>query len=86
MCDYCAMEVTIEAPMGHVVGYVRQAASFFKQQLEVWDECRQQVLRLEGLGSSIFGCCFNKDYKISTADKSCEIGIARHESQMQCNL
>lgn len=87
MCDHCAMEVTIEAPVGHVVGYVRQAASFFKQQFEVLDECQQPVLRLEGLGSSIFGCCFNKDYRIWTADKSCQIGIARNDkSQMQCNL
>ena len=87
MCDHCAMEVTIEAPVGHVVGYVRQVASFLKQHFEVLDECQRPTLRLEGLGSSIFGTCFDKDFKIWTADKSCEIGNARHDkSQMQCNV
>lgn len=87
MCNHCSMLVTVEAPVGQIVGYVKQVPSFFKQQLDILDETGEAVLRLEGFGSSIFGCCRNPDYKIWTADKSAELGVAQHDkNSMHCNI
>lgn len=31
-CDHCAFELTIEAPAGHVIGYVKQTLVLFDEK------------------------------------------------------
>ncbi|RNA05463.1 attractin 1 [Brachionus plicatilis] len=48
LCDLCAHEVTVEAPVGTVVGYVKQKGSFQSAHYDILDENQEPVLKVRG--------------------------------------
>jgi len=72
---HCAAEVTVEAPVGEVVGKIRQACSSWKPhfKLETADDVEYANIR----GPCCFGniCCPNTDFKITNmSEEEAEIG------------
>lgn len=81
-CPWCACigalahEVTIEAPPGQVVGYVRQGQSWCPPKYSIRDANQQEILRMEGPTCMITGpCCPNDiDFNIFGQDGTTEVG------------
>lgn len=69
-CDCAAYEVTIEAPVGNPIGYVKQAGSFWKACYNVLDENHEPVLKIEGPCCILDGafCCSDTEFKLLTLD------------------
>lgn len=78
-CDHCAFEVTIEAPVGQVVGYVKQGGSFWKANYDILDETHEPILKIEGPCCICDGpCCpCDNEFKLLTLDKSSQIGAVK---------
>ena len=47
-CDCAAYEVSVEAPPGNIVGYVKQTGSFWKAKYEIQNEQHDAILKLQG--------------------------------------
>lgn len=79
MCDHCAFEVTIEAPVGQVVGYVKQGGSFWKANYDILDEAHEPILKIEGPCCVLDGpCCpCDNEFKLLTLDKTSQIGSVK---------
>lgn len=75
-CDGCAHEVVIEAPVGQIVGYVKQRGSFWKPNYEIYDENHNAVLKLEGPCCILDGpCCpVENEFSLMAMDGSTQIG------------
>ncbi|RNA37229.1 phospholipid scramblase 2-like isoform X1 [Brachionus plicatilis] len=75
-CDCCAHEVIIEAPVGTVVGYVKQKGAFGKSPYDILDENQEPVLRIKCprciFNGPVFSC--DNDFKILTMDGETQVG------------
>nr|XP_022340667.1 phospholipid scramblase 2-like isoform X1 [Crassostrea virginica] len=81
-CPWCACvdalahEVTIEAPPGQVVGYVKQEQSWCPPNYSIQDANRQEVLTMKGPVCMITGpCCPNDiDFDVLAKDGTTPVG------------
>lgn len=67
-CSHCAFEITIEAPVGNVIGYVKQKGSFWKANYDILDENQETILKVEGPCCICDGACCTSDieFKVSS--------------------
>lgn len=74
--DCCAMTVAVEAPVGQVVGYVRQMQSCCAPKYVIMDAQQSVVLQIEGPVIICQGpCCMNdQDFMLYSADKAHQVG------------
>ncbi|XP_038076562.1 phospholipid scramblase 2-like isoform X2 [Patiria miniata] len=72
----CSMEVSIEAPVGHVVGYVKQSASFMAPEFNVLNEKEEHVLSIKGPICICQGalCTGDQEFVIMNSDETQEVG------------
>ena len=56
-CDACAHEIVVEAPIGNVVGYVKQNGSFWKASYDILDANHELVLQIGGPCCILDGAC-----------------------------
>ncbi|CAF0737922.1 unnamed protein product [Brachionus calyciflorus] len=75
-CDCCAHEVTVEAPVGTVVGYVKQKGSFIKAHYDILDDNHEPVLKVKGPCCILDGplCPCENEFQLLTLDESSQIG------------
>ncbi|CAL8068614.1 unnamed protein product [Calicophoron daubneyi] len=79
--DFCQDELEVQAPIGTVVGYVKQMCDGFTIKYAVRNARQEDVLQIKG--PSYFSCrCFRDvTFKIYSIDGNVEIGrITRHWS------
>lgn len=78
-CSHCAFEITIEAPVGNVIGYVKEKGSFWKANYDILDENQETILKVEGPCCICDGACCTSDieFKLLTSDKSSQIGSVK---------
>lgn len=74
--DCCGYEITVEAPVGTVVGYVRQAQSCWAPKYHVYDASRTEVFTIQGpcCICQTICCTADVDFNISTADGKMDVG------------
>lgn len=74
--DCCAMEITVEAPVGVVVGHVRQAQSPWPPKYVVMDANKQDVLKINGPCCICQGICctWDQDFNVTNLDETSEVG------------
>ncbi|XP_070561763.1 phospholipid scramblase 1-like [Ptychodera flava] len=74
--DCCAMEVAVEAPVGTVVGYVRQAQSGWSPKYDILDGNRETILRIQGPCCICQGVCctWDQEFKVFSKDGMTEVG------------
>jgi len=73
--EHCAFEVVVEAPVGQVVGKIRQACSSWKPHLKIEDATGNTYARIRG--PCCFGgiCCPTSDFPVLTpGEDATEIG------------
>jgi hypothetical protein len=75
-CDHCAFEVKVEAPVGQVIGYVKQGGSFWKANYEILDENREKLLEIDGPCCICDGACCpcDNEFRLMTLNKDQQIG------------
>ncbi len=61
LCGHCAYEVKVEAPVGNVIGYVRQRGSAWKANYDVLDANHEPILKIEGPCCVCDGACCPSD-------------------------
>lgn len=63
-CDHCAFEVSVESPVGNVIGYIKQAYSKWKPIFEVKDVNHETHMTLRG-PCCICSCpCFDVEFNL----------------------
>ncbi|ESN94035.1 hypothetical protein HELRODRAFT_87723 [Helobdella robusta] len=74
--DCCKMEISIEAPVGQVVGYATQNRSCLTPRYTISDACREPIFKLTGPKCICQGICCTQDveFKISTLNEADVIG------------
>jgi len=73
--DGCAHEVTIEAPVGNIVGYVRQTQSCLEPRFSILDANHDEILSCAGpVCVCCAGPCFEPEFKVFSKDGSQEVG------------
>ncbi|XP_071945546.1 phospholipid scramblase 1-like isoform X2 [Antedon mediterranea] len=74
--NHCGLEVVVEAPVGQVIGYVRQRRSFWKPSCDVLNAERQTVLTIRGPCCITEGNCCTEDqeFKVFSTNGIDEIG------------
>ncbi|XP_022090331.1 phospholipid scramblase 2-like [Acanthaster planci] len=72
----CSMEITVEAPVGHVVGHVKQTASFMAPEFDILNEKEECVLLIRGPVCICQGalCTGDQEFKIMNRDETQEVG------------
>ncbi|TPP58644.1 Phospholipid scramblase [Fasciola gigantica] len=73
--ECCQDEVEVEAPVGHVIGYVKQVMAGCDIRYHILDKNRSTVLQIRG--PSYCHCpCFGEDvhFRVTSADGAAEIG------------
>ncbi len=78
-CNCCAFEVKVEAPIGQVIGYIKQGGSFWKANYKILDEYQEKILELDG-PCCIFDGALNpcdNEFKLMTANKDQQIGSVK---------
>jgi hypothetical protein len=75
-CECCAMEIRVEAPVGQIIGYVRQQQSCLAPHYNVLDAQQQTVLAIEGPMCICQGpCCTgDQEFKVQSADGLHNVG------------
>jgi len=64
----CAYEIEVEAPVGQVIGFVRQSCSPWRPRFEVMDVDHQPILKLTGPFCICECPCFDVDFNVYTMD------------------
>ncbi|XP_070561411.1 phospholipid scramblase 2-like [Ptychodera flava] len=74
--DCCAMEVSVEAPVGTVIGYVRQTCSAWPPHFDILDEDRKEIFRVRGPCCICQGICctWDQEFVVHSEDMNHEIG------------
>ncbi|XP_033095936.1 phospholipid scramblase 1-like isoform X2 [Anneissia japonica] len=74
--DCCGLEVVVEAPVGQVVGYVRQVGSAWKPSYEIMDSNRQCLLKILGPCCICQGVCctWDQEFKVYNPNGIEEVG------------
>ncbi|ELT89117.1 hypothetical protein CAPTEDRAFT_223171 [Capitella teleta] len=80
--DCCAHEVTVEAPVGTVVGYATHRKSGWHPYITLYNADHEQVAHVDGPCCVCnCPCCGDIDFKVTSKDRSTEIGnISKHWS------
>lgn len=75
-CNGCAHEVVVEAPVGNVVGYVRQKGSCWIAKYDILDENRECVLKIRGPCCILDGACCpcENEFRVLSRDESTQVG------------
>lgn len=73
LCPCCLQKVTVEAPPGHVIGYVAQAWSICKPRFKIQNANEETVLRIKG-PCCTWNMCGDVEFDVSTADESSYVG------------
>jgi len=75
-CGCCAMEIRVEAPVGQIIGFVRQQQSCLAPKYHILDAQQQTVLTLEGPMCICQGpcCTWDQEFKVRSMDGSHEVG------------
>ena len=64
-CNCCSHELQVEAPVGEIIGYVRQRGSCWKPKYEVLNQSRVPVLLIKGPCCFCrFSCCCDKTFRV----------------------
>ena len=80
-CDCCAHEITVEAPPGNVIGYVKQKGSCWGVACEIQDAERNCILEIKGPCLVFDGpCCpADTDFMVVSPGQEVPIGkISKH--------
>ncbi|KAL5014434.1 hypothetical protein ScPMuIL_008704 [Solemya velum] len=74
--DACAHEITVEAPPGQVVGYVKQQQSSWAPYYHIMNANHEMVLSVKGPMCIVSGpCCrWDQEFLIFSKDDSTEVG------------
>ncbi|CAF0737907.1 unnamed protein product [Brachionus calyciflorus] len=80
-CEGCAQEVTVEAPIGTIVGYVKQIGSMWRTKYDVLNDKREPILRIHGPCCVCDGplCPCNNEFQILTCDCLAQIGSIKKD-------
>ncbi|XP_053379773.1 phospholipid scramblase 2-like isoform X2 [Mercenaria mercenaria] len=74
-CSCCAHRIVVEAPVGTVVGYVKQRPSFMAPKYVIMDENEKDILYIEGPCCVCQGCPCDVNFTIHSAtDGETEVG------------
>lgn len=63
-CDCCSHELTVESPVGHVIGYVKQSFSLLSAKFEILDEHKETILKLHAPFCICDGCVCDTHFKV----------------------
>lgn len=74
--DCCAFEISVEAPVGTTVGYVRQMPSYCAPKYSIMNADRQEILNIEGPVCICQGICctWDQEFIVRSPDKQHEVG------------
>jgi hypothetical protein len=74
--DACGFEVAVEAPVGQVVGYVRQAQSGWSPHYDILNASREPVLKIRGPCCILQGACctWDQNFNVMSLDLANEVG------------
>jgi len=74
--DCCAMELQVEAPVGSVIGYVKQQKSCLAAKYAILDANHEKILRIEGPVCICQGLCCTADinFKILSLEADYQVG------------
>ncbi|XP_060077915.1 phospholipid scramblase 2-like [Ylistrum balloti] len=72
--DAWAHEIAVEAPVGTVVGYVRQERSFWTPHYSIRDANRDLVFNIKGPCCVMNGCCWDQEFVVWSKDWTEEVG------------
>ncbi|XP_038076557.1 phospholipid scramblase 2-like isoform X1 [Patiria miniata] len=74
--DCCGFEVAVEAPVGQVVGYVRQAQSGWSPHYDILNANREPVLKIRGPCCVCQGACctWDQNFNVMSTDLANEVG------------
>ncbi|XP_071945547.1 phospholipid scramblase 2-like [Antedon mediterranea] len=74
--DCCGLEVVVEAPVGQVIGYVRQRGSFWKASYDIMNAEKETVLTILGPCCICQGICctWDQEFKVFSTNGIDEIG------------
>lgn len=69
-CECAKQRVSVEAPPGTPIGYVKQAGSWWKPKFDILDEKRETILKIEGPCCILDGamCCGDSHFVLKTLD------------------
>jgi len=73
--DACAHEVIVEAPIGQVVGYIRQEYSGWSPNFSIRDADHNPVMRIHGPCCVLNMPCCEDNFKLWSEDDTQELGI-----------
>lgn len=75
-CCGCGHLVTVEAPVGNVIGTIKQEQAVIRPRFGLYDMTDQQILSIVGPLISIDRCCCptTTEYTINTNDEAYQIG------------
>jgi len=72
----CAWELSVEAPVGNVIGYVRQECSSWKPKFKLMDTDKQDLAIIEGPCCVCNSpCCGDVEFPVYDPGKNQEIGM-----------
>ncbi|OWF44076.1 phospholipid scramblase 1-like [Mizuhopecten yessoensis] len=72
--DVFAHEIAVEAPVGTVVGYVRQERSCWTPHYSIRDANREIVFHIKGPCCVMNGCCWDQEFIVWSKDWTEEVG------------
>ena len=72
--DACAHEVQVEAPVGQIIGYIRQEYSNWQQNFSIRDASHNPILRIHGPCCVFNMSCCQDVFKIWSEDDTQELG------------
>ncbi|XP_071479849.1 phospholipid scramblase 1-like [Diadema antillarum] len=74
--DSCGFVVQVEAPVGTVIGYVRQQQYFLGPRIDILDQDKNCVLKIKGPYCMCQDICCQDDivFDVLTADKATQVG------------
>lgn len=72
--DACAHEVQVEAPVGQIIGYIRQEYSGWKPNFSIRDASHNPILRIHGPCCVLSMPCCEDTFKIWSEDDTQELG------------
>ncbi|KAJ8300330.1 hypothetical protein KUTeg_021849 [Tegillarca granosa] len=74
--DGCAHEIAIEAPVGNIVGYVKQECSSWVPRFVIRDSDHNDILRIKGPCCICQGICctWDQEFPVFSSDEQHEVG------------
>lgn len=73
-CKACALEVIIEAPVGEVIGKVKQTCSFLRPYFHITTPEDEIVLKIRGPVAQVPFCVAGQDFQVIAPDKNTTVG------------